>query len=60
MAQIRKEIIAVQLSRLVRDDAVQDDQVMITREMLELIDATLQEVLELPNGVVIEVGRAED
>lgn len=54
MAKIVEETLKVKFSRLVRDDA-DDVGGMVTDEHVTLIDAALQEVLELPDGVVVEV-----
>lgn len=54
MAKIVEEFITVKFSRIVRDDAKSPDK-MVTPETVKLIDATVQEVLQLDDGVVLEV-----
>ncbi len=56
MAQIIEDCVTIRVSKLVRNDADGTGQ-LVSDEQLELIDATLQEVLELEGGVVVEVSR---
>ena len=58
MAQIIEETITVRLSRIARDDA-DGGSSTVTPDVVQLIDATLQEVLELPAGTVVEVVSSE-
>lgn len=58
MAKIIEETVTVKFSRLVRDDANGDDSA-VTDEHVQLIDAALQEVLQLPEGVVVEVAHGD-
>lgn len=58
MANMIEESITVRLTRLVRSSVTESDP-MVTPEIVELIDATLQEVLTLPAGTVVEVYRNE-
>jgi len=53
MAKIVEERVTVKFSRLVRNN--EDVEGTLSAEHLQLIDATLQEVLDLPAGVVVEV-----
>lgn len=58
MAQIIQECITIRLSRVVRSDD-NDVNDVVTDDVVNLIDAALQEVLELPAGTVVEVERNE-
>lgn len=53
MAKIIEEVVAIKFSRIAKNDDNPDK--IITKEEIDVIDAALQEVLELPSGVVIEV-----
>lgn len=56
MAQIIEDCITIRVSKLVRNDAESTAE-LVSEQQLELIDATLQEVLDLEAGVVVEVQR---
>ncbi len=58
MAQIFEETVTIRLSRIARND-VNDADSVVTPDVVALIDATLQEVLELPAGTVVEVDASQ-
>ena len=56
MARIIEESVTIRFSKLVRNDADENDG-LVSDENVAVIDATLQEVLDLQGGVVVEVER---
>lgn len=54
MAKIIEETVSIKFSRITRNDDDASNQI-VTEEQINIIDATLQEVLDLPAGVVVEV-----
>ncbi len=54
MAKIVEEVVTIRFSSIVREDSKGRDK-MVTPDTIALIDATVQEVLELDPGVVVEV-----
>ena len=54
MANIVQDCITITFSKIVRND-YEADEGIATEEQISLIDATLQEVLDLPDGVIVEV-----
>ena len=59
MAKIVEEILIVRFSQVIRNDASKA-KTMVTDEHAATLDAALQEVLDLPAGVVVEVEKSAD
>ena len=56
MAHIVEEVLIVRFSQVIRNDATKAKKV-VSDEHVTTLDVTLQEVLDLPAGVVVEVER---